>query len=72
MCNKNKYTLKEAKSVLNECKRNRAKKYRNEVRYYECSECKSFHLTSEEEYNEREYIPLEELKYKNIWQSLMK
>ena len=50
--------------MLNEAKRNRGKKYRKECRIYQCpnEECKGlYHLTSEEEYNEKEIIPLEDL-----------
>ena len=71
MCNKQKYSLKEAKTVLNECFRERGKKYRKECRYYFCNKCSSFHLTSEKEYNEREFLSIDDLKYKNIWKQLM-
>ena len=75
MCRKNGYSLKEARTVLNEAKRNRGKKYRKECRIYQCPDenCKGlYHLTSEEEYNEKEIIPLEELIYKEEWVNLMK
>jgi len=72
MCRKNGYSLKEARTVLNEAKRNRGKKYRKECRYYLCPVCEQYHLTSEEEYSEKEIIPLEELIYKEEWVNLMK
>ena len=72
MCRKNGYSLKEARTVLNEAKRNKNKKYRKETRYYFCENCQSYHLTSQEEYYEKEIIPLEELIYKEEWVNLMK
>ena len=71
MCRKNGYSLREAKTVLNEVKRNRGKQYRKEIRYYKCDkeECKGlYHLTSEEEYHRPEKI---ELLYKEEWKRLM-
>lgn len=53
MCRKNGYSLREAKTVLNEVKRNRGKQYRKEIRYYKCDkeECKGlYHLTSKSDY----------------------
>jgi len=71
MCNKTKYDKKSALSALNHCKKERGKKYRNECRIYQCSECKdSWHLTSMEEFDEREIIPLDELIYKDEWLKL--
>ena len=64
MCNKNGYSLKEVRTVLNEVKRNKNKKYRRESRYYLCPLCSTYHLTSQEEYFEKEIIPFDELLYK--------
>lgn len=72
MCSKNRYNKKEAQTVLNETFRNRNKKWRREKRYYFCNVCSCWHLTSDEEYNEREIIPLEDLIYKNEWVKLRK
>ena len=71
MCRKNGYSLREAKTVLNEVKRNRGKQYRKEIRYYFCEYCSKYHLTSEEEYFEKEIIPFDELLYKEEWKRLM-
>jgi len=55
--------------VLNHCK----KQHRPECRVYECNECIGWwHLTSEEEYNERMYLNEEELVFKDKWKELMK
>ena len=72
MCNKNCYTKKEALSALNFAKSNRAKKYRNECRIYQCPdrECNNmYHLTSKEQYDEIEEVPL---KLKDEWDKLIK
>mgnify|MGYP000896506026 CR=1 FL=1 len=74
MCRKNGYSLREAKTVLNEVKRNRGKQYRKEIRYYKCDkeECKGlYHLTSKTEYFQKEIIPFDELLYKEEWKRLM-
>lgn len=75
MCNKQKYTLKEAKTALNECKKNKAKKWRKECRYYlcNCESCKGYyHLTSKENWEEPVILTLEDLKEKQEWLKLMK
>ncbi len=70
MCNKERYDKKSALSALNHCRKERGKKYRNECRIYYCELCNAHHLTSMEEYNEREIIPLDELIYKDEWLKL--
>lgn len=70
-CSKVKYSLREARSVLNEAK-SKHKKYRREIRVYHCNLCNAHHLTSKKEHEEVEVIPLEELVYKDEWLSLMK
>jgi len=74
MCKKRGYNLKEARTTLNEAKRNRNKKYRKECRVYRCpdKECNgAFHLTSKDEYHIKEEIPLKELFFKKEWEKLM-
>lgn len=70
MCSKQKYKLKEAKTVLNECQRNKGKQYRKECRYYLC-ECGWYHLTSKNEWEEPIKLELNELIYKEKWKDLM-
>lgn len=73
MCYKICYNKKEALTELNRVK-SLHKRYRRETRIYKCEEkeCRGyFHLTSDEEYNEIEAIPLEELKMKDEWIKLM-
>lgn len=71
MCYKIKYSKREAETELNRAKASH-KKYRKEKRIYPCTVCTGFfHLTSDEEYNEIEAIPLEELKMKDEWIRLM-
>ena len=72
MCNKQKYSKKEAKTVLNHCKGNKRKNYRNECRIYECLECDSWHLTSKEEWEQSTQLTLDDLKQKQEWLKLMK
>lgn len=68
-CHKEKYDKKSAVTVLNHCK----KQHRPECRVYECNECIGWwHLTSEEEYDERMYLNEEELVFKDKWKELMK
>lgn len=69
MCNKVQFSKKEATTALNE-RKNKGKKWSREVRIYECPECKKWHLTSELEYEEREYLSLEDLKYADKWKKL--
>lgn len=68
MCTKNGYSLKEARTTLNEVKRNRNKQYRKECRYYLCPSCNLYHLTSDKEYNKIEEVSL---KLKEEWLKLM-
>ncbi len=70
-CNKEKFDLKTAKTILNLAK-NKHKKYRKECRYYFCEECKSHHLTSMSEFDEKIEIPLEDLQFSEEWKKLMK
>ena len=67
MCTKQCFSLKTAKTILNEVKRNKNKQWRHEKRYYFCNLCNSFHLTSQEEYNEIIPLSLEELQFKDKW-----
>ena len=48
-CHKEKFDKKTAKTILNKCK----KEHRPECRIYECPECNAWHLTSEEEYEDK-------------------
>ena len=54
MCNKKRLSLKRAKAILahafyqNHILDN---KKRNEIRYYWCSKCRAYHLTSKEDIN---------------------
>ncbi len=70
MCNKIKFSLKEAKTALNEIKCHK-KQYRHEKRYYYCDKCNCYHLTSDETHEEIIDIPIEELKFKENWKELM-
>lgn len=72
VCNKQKYDKKTAQTILNERQKNK-RKFAKEIRIYECNICKDcWHLTSRLEYNEKVYIPIEELIYKNEWIKLKK
>ncbi len=66
-CSKQQFTKKEAKTVLNHCK----KEHRNECRIYECPECNFWHLTSLEIYEEPIKLELEDLKYAEKWKCLL-
>jgi len=68
MCRKMQYSKKIALTILNERKR-KGKKWAKEVREYFCPKCNAHHLTSWEEYNEREEI---DLIYKDEWEKLKK
>lgn len=70
VCNKQKYDLKAARTILNERKA-KGKKWAREKRYYYCESCLAYHLTSEEEYDERIYLNLEELQYAEKWKDLL-
>lgn len=71
-CNKKKLNLKSAKTILKEALKS-GKGYRKECRYYLCDICENgvYHLTSQEEYDEKIQIPLEELVHKEQWEKLM-
>lgn len=47
ICNKRKFSKREAKSVLNVLK-NSDKSWRRETRYYHCPLCNNWHLTSKD------------------------
>lgn len=72
MCLKKQYSKREAHVILNE-RKNKHKKWAKEIRAYECPYCienkedKVWHLTSMEEYEERETI---ELIFKEEWEKL--
>jgi hypothetical protein len=68
LCHKEKFDKKTAKTILNKCK----KEHRPEIRIYECPECNAWHLTSEEEYEERIYLTEEDLIFKSKWEELKK
>jgi len=70
MCSKQQFDKKSAKSVLNHCK----KEHRKECRIYRCpnEECNgAYHLTSEETFEEKIYLKLEDLIFKDRWIQLM-
>lgn len=68
MCNKVKFSKIEAASALKHGL-NKHKKYRREVRMYNCPDCNYWHLTSKEEFA----LPEEtELIFKNKWEKLIK
>ena len=67
-CRKECYDKKTAKTILNKCK----KEHRPECRIYECPECNAWHLTSEEEYEDRIYLTEEDLIFKSKWEELKK
>lgn len=71
MCNKLCFTKKEAITTLNKIKEEK-KKYRHEKNYYYCHKCGAFHLTSIEEFEEQQKIPLRKLRYKKKWKELMR
>jgi len=48
MCDKRKFTKKEAQTALNFLKGMRGKKARKEKRYYHCPDCNFWHLTKKE------------------------
>lgn len=68
MCSKKCYSKKLALTILNE-RKSKGKKWAKECRVYFCDSCQSHHLTSMEEYEERETI---ELKFKEEWEKLTK
>jgi len=73
LCEKFCYSLKEAKTALNECKKYRSKQYRKECRYYLCEESHHqglYHLTSDTEYEKREYLKEEDLIFCEMWKKL--
>ena len=65
-CYKQCYTKKQALTILNE-RKSMGKKWAKEVREYFCPKCNAHHLTSWEEYNEREEI---DLIFKDEWKKL--
>lgn len=52
MCNKIKYTKREAQTALNFLFKKRNFKNRREKRIYHCPECNMWHLTSKDLYEE--------------------
>jgi hypothetical protein len=66
VCNKQKYDKKSALTILNLAKKH-PKKYRKEKRYYWCEQCQAHHVTSWEDYEEREEI---DLIYKEEWEKI--
>lgn len=48
MCNKIKYTKREANTALKSCRKFRRKQFRKEKRIYHCPDCNMWHLTSRE------------------------
>jgi hypothetical protein len=70
ICKKRKFDKKTAKSILNRNAKG-CGSWRREVRYYECPICKSWHLTSLQEYEEPVKLGLEELSYKEHWKLLL-
>ena len=72
MCYKVGYSKKEAQTALNSCIKSKKKQYRHEKRYYFCELCLMWHLSSDEEYFQKEYIQLEDLVFKDDWKELMK
>lgn len=50
MCDKIKFSKREAQEALNSILRNRRHKHRREQRYYHCPDCNHWHLTSKPEY----------------------
>ncbi len=70
-CHKVKFDKKTAKSILND-RKDKGKKWSREKRIYECPICGKWHLTSDEDYEEREFLGVEELVFKSRWESLMK
>jgi len=71
MCEKEKFSKKSAKTIINHAKKQN-KKWRREKRCYFCDVCEAWHVTSKEEYEEIIPIKLEELSYKDKWMNLMK
>ena len=54
MCDKKRLSLKRAKAILVHAfyqSKILGNKNRNEIRYYWCSECRAYHLTSKEDIN---------------------
>lgn len=66
MCSKKCYTKKLALTILNE-RKSKGKKWAKECRVYFCNFCQSHHLTSQEEYFEKEEI---DLIFKDEWEKL--
>lgn len=69
-CNKQCYDKKTAKTILND-RKSKGKKWSREKRIYECPECGEWHLTSEEEWEERVYLKEDDLIFKSKWEELM-
>lgn len=75
MCNKIKFTKREAFSALKERKK-KGKKWAKECRCYECPICienkeqKVWHLTSIDEFEEKIPLKLEELIFSSNWEKL--
>jgi len=70
MCSKQGFTKKECQTILNQNKFKNKKKYRKECRFYYCKECNTYHLTSDEEYNERVYLTEKDLVFQSQWDKL--
>lgn len=68
-CTKKKFDKKSAQSAINKNSKD-GRRFRNEVRFYLCEECKFYHLTHLEEWEEpikTEY----ELAFADRWKELM-
>lgn len=70
MCDKKKFTKKEAVTALNHNKK-QGFKFRHEKRYYYCSVCNSHHLTHLDIVSGKNHFEELNLKYKDQWKNLM-